>query len=200
MIPAAKFKNKMMIFVNNKNKITGYFLIVLSVIIFTGLVSCGIINFSFGADSTVLSSTSTALTGTTDEEKINSAAEESKQKLSEQPDESAFKEYFSELGLGKLPSGGSLPVDLKKNDNVFISNGIDQLVIYGTLLKDAKLSNAIYDVKAKKNIREKSEFAMVMKKGGFAGSEPVNLLAGLFEYKIWVADKLVGVFPFEVKP
>ena len=185
---------------NIKNNLIRYLLIILSSVIFTGLMSCNIINFSFSTNSTVLPSTPAAMTSTTSQGATDSSTEESKQKLSEQPDETAFKEYFSELGLGKLPSGGSLPVDLKKNDNVFISNGTDQLVIYGTLLKDAELSSAIYDVAAKKNIREKSEFAIIMKKGGFAGSEPVNLYAGLFEYKIWTADKLVGVFPFEVNP
>ena len=185
---------------NIKNNLTRYLLIILSVFIFTGLVSCGIINFSFSTNSTVLPAASAEIAGTTTLAAADSSIEEIKQKLSEQPDEAAFKDYFSELGLGKLPSGGSLPPDLKKKDNVFISDGLDQLVIYGTLLKDAKLSSAVYDTKSKKNIREKTEFAAVMKKGGFAGSEPVNLYPGLFEYKIWAADKLVGVFPFEVKP
>ena len=189
-----------MILVNIKSNLIRYLLIILSAVIFTGLVSCNIINFSFSTNSAVLPSTSTSMTSTTNEEAADSSTEEGKQKLSEQPDETAFKEYFSELGLGKLLSGRSLPTDFKKGDNIFISSGMDQLVIYGTLLKDAKLSNAIYDIKAKKNIREKSEFVTIMKKGGFAGSEPVNLYAGLFEYKIWAADKLVGVFPFEVKP
>ena len=163
-------------------------------------MSCNIINFSFDPNPTVLPPASTEMAPATVKRDSASTAQEGKQKLSEQPDEAVYKEYFSELGLGKLPPGGSLPADLKKGDNVFISNGLDQLVIYGTLLKDAKLSNAIYDTKSKKNIKEKSEFAIIMKKGGFAGSEPVNLPAGLYEYKIWVGDKLAGVFSFEVKP
>ena len=38
------------------------------------------------------------------------------------------------------------------------------------------------------------------KKGGFVISEPVKIPPGKYEYKIWIGDKLVGVFPFEVKP
>jgi hypothetical protein len=189
-----------MMFVNIKNNLIRYITIVLSVAIFTSLVSCNIINFSFGTDSTVMPSTSAAIANTTAQGGTFSSALDEERLLSEQPDEAAFKEYFSELGLGKLPSGGNLPTDLEKDDNVFITSGLDQLVIYGTLIKDARLSNAIYDVKSRKIIREKSESAILIKKGGFAGSEPVNIYEGLFEYKIWIADKLVGVFPFEVKP
>jgi hypothetical protein len=122
------------------------------------------------------------------------------QKLSEQPDIDTFKEYFRELGLGKLPENGQLPFDLKKDDNIFVSNGENQLVIYGELLKDAKLSNAIYDLNAKNNIRDKAESPILIKKGGFVISEPVKIPPGKYEYKIWIGDKLVGVFPFEVKP
>ena len=200
MVSVINFKNRRMILVNIKNNLIRYLPVILSVVIFTGLVSCNIINFSFSTNSTVLPSASTEMAATTTKKDSISAAQEGKQKLSEQPDEVAFKEYFSELGLGKLPENGSLPIDMKKGDNVFISNGKDHIVIYGNLLKDAKLSNAIYDVNSKKNIRGKREFPMLMKKGGFAGSEPVNLPAGLYEYKIWVGDKLTGVFSFEVKP
>jgi hypothetical protein len=185
---------------NNKNNYIRYLPIILSVIILMHLVSCNVINFSGAASSTVLSPASTDAAGTTAEGDAASSTQEGKQQLSQQPDETAFKEYFSELGLGKLPENGSFPLDLKKGDNIFISNGKDQMVIYGNLLKDAKLSNAIYDISAGKNIREKTEFPMVIKKGGFAGSEPVNIPSGLYEYKIWIGDKLVGVFSFEVKP
>jgi len=188
--------------VKNKKNLKRYLAIILSFVILMSLVSCNIINFSFATSSTVSSQMpeSTVIESTTTREATADSAREGERVTSEYPNAAVFNEYFSELGLGKLPQGKSLPADLIKGDNVFTSNGLDQLVIYGTLLKDVKLSNAIYDVKSKKNIRQKSEFPMVMKKGGFAGSEPVNLFAGLFEYKMWVADKLVGVFPFEVRP
>ena len=169
---------------------------------FTGLVGCNIINLLYKTNISVpsLPPVAAAESAATDLETTNSLVPEDESKLSEQSGGASFGGYFSELGLGKLPAGGIMPADLKKEENVFVSNGTDQLVIYGTLLKDAKLSSVIYDVKTKNNAREKTEFAMVMKKGGFTGSEPVNLYAGLFEYQIWIADKLVAVFPFEVRP
>jgi len=188
-----------MIHINIKKIFLKFLLIALSVFIFVSLVSCNLINFSGASGPTIefiqpAESANTA-TGTT-----LSSGKEEKQGLLLQPGESVFKDYFGELGLGKLPSGGNLPADLKKDDKIFISYGLDQIVIYGNLLKDAKLSNAIYDKSSGKNIREKAEFPVLIKKGGFAGSEPVNLPPGMYEYKIWIGDNLVGVFSFEVKP
>jgi hypothetical protein len=177
----------------NKKNFIKYTAAIFFVVILMGLSSCNVINFS-GAASSVSKTASTAAAGTVAETTAVSSG------LSEQADKAALNEFFTELGLGKLPENGNLPFDLKKGDNKFVSNGKDQLVIYGTLLKDLKLSNAVYDVKSKKYIRGKAEFPTVIKAGGFAGSEPVNLPSGLYEYKIWVGDKLVGVFPFEVKP
>ncbi|MHB1346692.1 MAG: hypothetical protein ACYCXK_04280 [Candidatus Humimicrobiaceae bacterium] len=188
-----------MIHINNKKIFLRFLLAALHVFIFASLVSCNLINFSGVSGPTVEyvkpSAEANTVTGTS----VSSGLEE-KQILSQQPDETAFKDYFGELGLGKLPSGGNLPADLKKDDNIFISYGLDHLVIYGYLLKDAKLSNAVYDIISEKNLREKAEFPVLVRKGGFAGSEPVNLPPGLYEYKIWIGDSLVGVFPFEVKP
>ena len=180
----------------------GFIIFFIAAFIFS--VSCKIFNIS-GNDSVKAGgqsqqqSSASSIESTT-ETTLASEKNNGSQELSEKPDEAVFKEYFSELGLGKLPENGALLVDLKKGDSVFVSNGKDQLVIYGSLLKDTKLSNAIYDINARKNIRDKAEFPMVMKKGGFAGSEPVTIPAGKYEYKIWIGDKLVGVFPFEVKP
>lgn len=187
----------------NKKHIVGYISFSLFVMMFMFLTSCATFNISTGSGSKEepqSQQSSTSAAEDTKEETASSKTEADDSELSEKPDEEAFKEYFSELGLGKLPENGKLPMDLKKNDNIFVSNGKDQLVIYGNLLKDTKLSNAIYDVNAKTNIREKMEFPMVMKKGGFAGSEPVTIPAGKYEFKIWIDERLVGVFPFEVKP
>ena len=188
-----------MILINNKKIFLRFLLIALSVFIFASFVSCNLISFSGASGPTIEfiqpPESVNTVTGTT----LSSGIEE-KQELSHQPDESVFKDYFNELGLGKLPSGGNLPADLKKDDKIFISYGLDQIVIYGDLLKDAKFSNAIYDITSGKNIREKAEFPVPVKKGGFAGSEPVNLPPGMYEYKIWIGDNLVGVFSFEVKP
>lgn len=187
----------------NKKHIVSYISFSLFIMMFMFLTSCATFNISTSSGSKEESQSqqsSTSASKDTKEETTSSKTGADDSELSEKPDEEAFKEYFSELGLGKLPENGKLPMDLKKNDNIFVSNGKDQLVIYGNLLKDTKLSNAIYDVNAKTNIREKMEFPMVMKKGGFAGSEPVTIPAGKYEFKIWIGDRLVGVFPFEVKP
>ena len=185
---------------DDKKKILKNILIVLLIILLLPLISCSILKISEKTDSTAPATSATIAESTSEANSATSLTTEEKQTLSEKPDEAAFKEYFTELGLGKLPENGKLPLDLKKGDNVFVSNGKDQIVIYGNLLKDTKLSNAIYDVNAKKNIREKTELPMIIKKGGYAGSEPVNIPAGKYEYKIWVDSKLAGVFPFEVKP
>ncbi len=39
--------------------------------------------------------------------------------LSEQPDKATYQKYFSDTGLGKIPSGGQLPLDLQRNATVF---------------------------------------------------------------------------------
>ena len=53
----------------------------------------------------------------------SSVAKAEDRKLSEQPDIDTFKEYFRELGLGKLPENGQLPFDLKKDDNILYLTG-----------------------------------------------------------------------------
>ncbi|MCE5329902.1 hypothetical protein LLG07_06185 [bacterium] len=185
-------------------EIVRYVSAVLFIAVLMFLTSCNIFNISGNnsdkEEAQSQQQSSTSIAEDTKEETASSETGTVGQELSEKPDEAVFKEYFSELGLGKLPENGKLPIDLKKNGNIFVSNGKDQLVIYGNLLKDVKLSDAIYDVNAKKDIREKTEFPMVMKKGSFAGSEPVTIPAGKYEFKIWIGDRLVGVFPFEVKP
>lgn len=193
---------------NNKNKffLNTFFILIIMLTLFY-LTACSSVKalenkISSTTKTSITSTTITAATILNDTSKDTSTSVNNQQgsELSEKPDEVTFKEYFTELGLGKLPGDGKLPYDLEKGNNFFVSNGKDQIVIYGNLLKDTKISNAIYDVNAKKNIREKAEFPMILGKGGFASSEPVNLPAGKYEYKIWIQDKLVGVFPFEVKP
>ncbi|HNY18927.1 MAG TPA: hypothetical protein PLQ28_06665 [Flexilinea sp.] len=114
---------------------------------------------------------------------------------SEQPDEAMFKKYFSELGLGKIPPGGQLPLGLEKNATVFTSG--DQIGLYGNILVECSPRNIIYDPQAQKTVRE-GGFPKPMK-GGFAGGEALDLPAGKYEYKVYVDDTLVAVFPFEVK-
>jgi len=63
--------------------------------------------------------------------------------ISEQPDEKTFKEYFSDIGLGKLPAGGEFPHDIQQNINIFSPD--DQICLYGTIIKEVTISTAIFD-------------------------------------------------------
>jgi hypothetical protein len=116
--------------------------------------------------------------------------------LSEQPDKATYQKYFSELGIGKMPAEvKNPPFDLQKNVSVFTAG--DQICLYGTLTQECQIRNAIYDVNAQKVV--KTGGLPKPMTGGFAGWEPVDLPAGKYEYKVYVGDALVGVFPFEVR-
>lgn len=121
--------------------------------------------------------------------------------LSEQPDQATFRKYFSEMGLGKLPVGGQLPLDLQQNVNVFAPG--DQICLYGTLIQEVQagqISAAIYDLGTKSFVGEKVGLPKPLSRGGFAStSGPTNLPAGKYEYKVYVGDVLVAVFPFEIR-
>jgi len=116
---------------------------------------------------------------------------------SEQPDEATFKKYFSDIGLGKLPADGKLPQDLQRNINVFVSG--DKICLYGTVTQEVQISTAIYDLGTKKFIGEKQTYPKPLQKGNFAGCGPLDLPAGKYEYKVYVGDVLVAIFPFEVR-
>jgi hypothetical protein len=115
--------------------------------------------------------------------------------LSEQPDRATYQKYFSELGIGKMPEEvKNPPVDLQKNVSVFKAG--EQICLYGTVILECQIRNAIYDVNARKVVKEGGLPQAV--KGGFAGWEPIDLPIGKYEYKVYVGDVLVGVYPFEV--
>ncbi len=115
--------------------------------------------------------------------------------LSEQPDKAAFNKYFSEMGLGKLPAGGQLPTDLQKNVTAFVAG--DQITLYGNIIEECQVRTAIYDVQAKRVIKE-GGLPKPMK-GGFAGAEPLDIPSGKYEFKVYIGEVLVSVFPFEVR-
>jgi hypothetical protein len=114
--------------------------------------------------------------------------------LSEQPDTAAFRKYFSELGIGKLPAGGKLPLDLQKNASVFARD--EKLFLYGSAIQDVTIISRYYNIETKEEI-DGGQFAQ--KAGGFASGGPLSLAPGKYEYKVYVGDALVGVFPFEVR-
>jgi len=115
--------------------------------------------------------------------------------LSEQPDEATFREYFSDIGLGRLAAGGKFPEDLQRNVAVFTSS--DEVCIYGTLTQEVLVSVAIYDTVAEEFAQPKQAFPSTLKKGGFASCSSIPP-AGEYEYRVYVGDVLVAVLPFEV--
>jgi hypothetical protein len=115
--------------------------------------------------------------------------------LSEQPDKVTFQKYFSEMGLGKIPTDGKFPQDLQRNATVFTAG--DQICLYGNIILECQTRDAVYDVLAKKVIQEGGLPKPMT--GGFAGWEPLTIPVGTYEYKVYVTDILVAVFPFEVR-
>ena len=115
--------------------------------------------------------------------------------LSEEPDQATFSKYFKDMGLGKLPAGGKLPQDLQQNVTIFSSG--DLLTLYGTVIQEVQISARYYSVATKQSVDAGAPPAP-LKVGGFGGSSTLNLSAGKYEYKVYVGDVLVAVFPFEV--
>jgi len=116
--------------------------------------------------------------------------------LSEQPDTATFRKYFKELGLGKLPADvKDFPTNLQKNATIFTAG--DQICLYGDIILECQLRNTVYDVVAD-NVINEGGLPKPMT-GGFAGWEPLTIPVGEYEYKVYVNDVLVGVFPFEVR-
>ena len=71
---------------------------------------------------------------------------------SEQPDKATFRKYFSEMGLGKMPAGATGPQDLQRNVTFFTAG--DQICLYGNIIQECQLRDAIYDVGTKEDINE----------------------------------------------
>lgn len=118
-------------------------------------------------------------------------------KISELPDEETFKIYFTDMGLGNLPTGGQLPMDLKENVDVF--NRGEQICLYGTIVKEVTVATAIYKPATKTFVIEKMSYPRSLTEGGFAGCGTLDIPAGKYEYKAYVGDALVALFPFEVR-
>jgi hypothetical protein len=115
--------------------------------------------------------------------------------LSEQPDKATYQKYFSDMGLGKLPAGGQLPLDLQQNANVFTQG--DQIGVFLSVIQEVQVRTAIYDTEAKKVVKE-GGFPKSLTPSNYAGAEPLTIPAGKYEYKVYAGDVLVAVLPFEV--
>jgi len=113
-----------------------------------------------------------------------------------QPDIATFQKYFKELGLGKVPPGvKDFPTDLQKNATVFTTE--DQICLYGEIILECMPRNTVCDSETG-NVVSEGGLPRPMT-GGFAGWEPLTIPAGKYEYKVYVDDVLVAVFPFEVR-
>jgi hypothetical protein len=115
--------------------------------------------------------------------------------LSEQPDKATFQKYFSEMNFGRVPVDAKSPADFEKNVAVFSAG--DQIALFFTSTQEVLVRWTIYDVQAKKVIKE-GGFPKPLK-GSFGGWDPLDIPAGKYEYKVYVGDVLVAIFPFEVR-
>ena len=106
-----------------------------------------------------------------------------------------YHKYFTELGIGKmLNEGKNPPQDLQKNVNVFTKG--DQLCLYGNAILECQLQIRVTDVDNRKLTRVIDLPKAVI--NGFASWEPTVYHAGHYIYGVYVENKLVGEFPFEV--
>jgi len=107
-----------------------------------------------------------------------------------------YNKYFSDLGIGRMPPGENVsPLALEKNVTVFKTT--DQICLYGNIILECQLRSTMYDTATGK-VAEEGGLPKPMK-GGFAGWEPMPVPVGKYEYKVYIGDILVGIFPFEVR-
>jgi hypothetical protein len=123
-------------------------------------------------------------------------------KSSEQPDKVTFSIYFKDMGLGKITTGGNLPQELQQNVTVFALG--DQIALYGNIIKECQQPRyEIYYVQANKVVKGGGLSFPAMKPGfdavGFVSVDTLNLPVGKWEYKVYIGDVFVAVFPFEVR-
>jgi len=114
--------------------------------------------------------------------------------LSEQPDKATFQKYFSDMNFGRVPAGATSPADFKQNVTVFSSG--DQIALFFNSTQEVLVQWKIYDVQAKKVIKE-GGFPKPLK-GSSGEWGPLDIPAGKYEHKVYVGDVLVAIFPFEV--
>jgi hypothetical protein len=122
--------------------------------------------------------------------------------LSEEPDRATFSIYFEDMGLGRLTGGGEVSQDLQFNVTVFAIG--DQMVLYGNIIKECPQPRyEIYYVLADKAVKRGGLSFPTIEPGfdaaGFISVDNLDLPVGNYEYKVYVGNTLVGVFPFEVQ-
>ena len=106
-----------------------------------------------------------------------------------------YQKYFILLGIGKMPPVITDPAkELLQNVSVFKTT--DLIALYGETIVECQIQSKFYDVAAGKVVHEGGLPQPIL--GGFATWDIVNLPIGHYEYKVYVDNILVGVFPFEV--
>jgi hypothetical protein len=116
--------------------------------------------------------------------------------LSEQPDMATFRKYFADMGLGKTPADAKGPQDIQQNVATFIAG--DYITLYGTVIQAVQISGRYFNVATMNSVNAPAP-PMPLQLGGFASSSSLYLSPGKYEYKVYVGDILVAVFPFEVR-
>lgn len=116
--------------------------------------------------------------------------------LSEQPDTATFQKYFSEMGLGKMQADAKSPQDIQRNVAAFTAGDI--FTLYGTVIQEVQISAKYYDAATKQSADAPAP-PTPLGVGGFASSSNFIPPVGKYEFKVYVGDILVAVFPFEVR-
>lgn len=120
---------------------------------------------------------------------------------SERPNKTKFNEFFTAFSMAKLAAGQSIapPDVVPVNTNTFYAT--DQLCANMTIKKAIaanSLSTAFYDVVSKQNVHSQVSFPQALPTGGTSGCSPMDLMAGKYEYKVYIDNVLVVDTPFTV--
>jgi len=127
--------------------------------------------------------------------------------LSEQPDQSKFGEYFTNIFIAKLPAGAEFDPQAIIKTKVFSAG--EQFCTSMDMKKQIPantLSSAVYDVNARQDVSPRgAAFPQALgpnsgeSMGNSIGCAPLEQNVGKYEYKIYINESLVAVLPFEVK-
>jgi hypothetical protein len=103
-----------------------------------------------------------------------------------------FKEYFSDVSLGRLPAGVKMPYDLQYGVTAFASG--DNMQLYFKVIKDVQKKVILVNVIT----REQQYFGSWTIIAG--GSPKVfSSSLGKYEMNVYVDDMLVAILPFDVQ-
>jgi len=113
-----------------------------------------------------------------------------------------YDEYFRSIYLGKIANGQEVGYGAVPEITGVFTKGKDQ---YCTIVEVKKeipqgtYASAIYDVNSKTYFKQKTAFQGVFDLGTNAGCGSIPVPAGKYEYRSYLDDVLIFVFPFEVR-